>query len=86
MTAVVWIADSVADYEGLHHPRLRIALRLTSEGESMLAGVKGALYRDTGTRELLDEAGMHGRYGDDIVDLLGNDRDEEVRRSILRTG
>jgi hypothetical protein len=52
----------------------------------MLAGVKGALYRDTGTRELLDEAGMHGRYGDDVVDLLGNNRDEEVRRSILRTG
>ena len=66
--------------------RKRIALRLTPEGESMLAGVKGALYRDTGTRELLDEADMHGRYGDDIVDLLGNDRDEEVRRSILKTG
>lgn len=37
-----------------------------------------AVYRYTLTGELYDEADMHGRFDNDMLDLMGNDRDEEV--------
>jgi hypothetical protein len=39
-------------------------------------GPSDAVYRDAATHELLDYDDTHGRFDNDMLDLMGNDRDE----------